>query len=299
MEPTDSDSSARPPRPKVIYVMGAGRSGSTILGVTLGNCEDVFFAGELDKWVPRNGIPKLEDVERRKFWAGVRTRISEPEALSGLQVRRQLERSSALLRVRGRSARRRLREPYARFMNELFVAVARTAGASCVVDTSHYPLRARRLQSLDGIDLYLLFLVRHPPDVIASFARRDVVERRFSPNTTRAYLLLTYLLSTWVFRKQRPERRLLLFYEDFLEDPDGILREILDWVGSSAAIPDFTALHTGLPLHGNRLIDGQVVSLARRRAPREEARARGRLFGAFVVAALGRLRPRAQTRSSS
>jgi hypothetical protein len=278
--------------------MGAGRSGSTILGVTLGNCEDVFFAGELDKWVPRNGIPKLEDPERRKFWATVRTRISEPEALSGLHVRRQLERSSALLRVRGRAARRRLREPYARFMNELFVAVARTAGTSYVVDTSHYPLRARRLQSLDGIDLYLLLLVRDPADVIASFARRDVVERRFSPNTTRAYLLLTYLLSTWVFRKQSPERRLLLFYEDFLEDPDGIVREILDWAGSSAATPDFTALHTGLSLHGNRLIDDRVVSLERRRAPRKQARARGRLFAAVLVAALGRLRPRAQTQPS-
>jgi hypothetical protein len=298
MEPTDSDSSAHPPRPKVIYVMGAGRSGSTILGVTLGNCEDVFFAGELDKWVPRNGIPKLEDAERRKFWATVRTRISEPEALSGLHVRRQLERSSALLRVRGRAARRRLHEPYARFMNELFVAVARTAGTSYVVDTSHYPLRARRLQSLDGIDLYLLLLVRDPADVIASFARRDVVERTFSPTTTRAYLLLTYLLSTWVFRKQSPERRRLLFYEDFLEDPDGIVREILDWVGSSATVPDFTALHTGLPLHGNRLIDDRVVSLERRRAPRKQARARGRLFAAVVVAALGRLRPRARTQLS-
>ncbi|HEX4467726.1 MAG TPA: hypothetical protein VH025_11110, partial [Solirubrobacteraceae bacterium] len=45
---------------KVLYVMGAGRSGSTILGVMLGNCEGIFYAGELDKWLPREGRPKRE-----------------------------------------------------------------------------------------------------------------------------------------------------------------------------------------------------------------------------------------------
>ena len=38
-------------RPRVIYIMGAGRSGSTILGVSLGNCADLVYAGELDKWL--------------------------------------------------------------------------------------------------------------------------------------------------------------------------------------------------------------------------------------------------------
>src|ERR1700676_598924 len=71
-----SDSFSRPmaeqSRPKVIYVMGAGRSGSTVLGVALGNCENVFFAGELDKWLVRRGAPNLTDDERTRFWSGVR-----------------------------------------------------------------------------------------------------------------------------------------------------------------------------------------------------------------------------------
>ena len=60
------------PRPRVIYVMGAGRSGSTTLGITLGNCEGVFYAGELDNWLVRSGVPPVEDSERARFWSQVR-----------------------------------------------------------------------------------------------------------------------------------------------------------------------------------------------------------------------------------
>lgn len=48
-----------PERPKVIYVMGAGRSGSTILGVVLGNCTNVFDAGEARRVATTVGDPEL------------------------------------------------------------------------------------------------------------------------------------------------------------------------------------------------------------------------------------------------
>ena len=38
------------------------------------------------------------------------------------------------------------------------------------------------------------------------------------------YLLLTYLLSAWVFAKHPRERRMVLSYEDLVDDPDGIVR---------------------------------------------------------------------------
>ena len=142
--------------------MGAGRSGSTILGVTLGNCENVFYAGELDKWLLRSGKPKLTDAERTQFWEAVRQRVADPDPLFGSVAHHYLERSSALFggvagRFDGVFARR-----YRRVTEELYRAIATTAGVTHVVDSSHYPLRARELQALEGIDLHLLFLVRDP-----------------------------------------------------------------------------------------------------------------------------------------
>jgi hypothetical protein len=292
----DSQPPAVSQRPKVIYVMGAGRSGSTILGVTLGNCAGVFYAGELDKWLLRSGEPKLEGAGRVEFWQSVRAGVSEPESLFGGEAHRYLERSSALFRRRRRAARRRIRERYRRVMSELYGAIVVNADATHVVDTSHYPLRAHELQAIDGIDLYIVLLLRDTARVIESFAREDVAEPKFGAGKTRAYLLLTYVLSAWVFLKQPAERRLVVRHEDFLGDPEGVVRTILDHVGSSAAPPDFSALRTGIPLQGNRLIQKDVVSLERSPNGTPPAPGGSSWLDLPMLSALSRLRPRAADR---
>jgi hypothetical protein len=288
----DGSGQASALRPKVVYVMGAGRSGSTILGVALGNCAGVFYAGELDKWLPRAGKPTLQGERRLHFWSRVLERVTDPEPLFEARVRGHLERSSALFRKKGRRVRASLRSPYRRAMGELFVAIADTADATHVVDSSHYPLRARELQSVAEIDLYLILLARDPRRVISSFAREDVVEPRFAPNKTRAYLLVTYLLSVWVFLKHPRERRIVLFHEDFLADPPGVLRSILDHIDCASSLPDFNALSTGLALQGNRLLHEDVVSIESRGRRQAAPVARRGPLEVALVAVLSRLRPR-------
>jgi hypothetical protein len=283
-------------RPKVIYVMGAGRSGSTILGVTLGNCDGIFYAGELDKWLSSSGQPPLRDAPRASFWKGVREQLVDAGDLFGGEAR-ELERSSALFHAEGWRTRRRLRARYRRVAEELYHAVARAARATHVVDTSHYPLRARELQALDGIDLYLVFLVRDPHSVVASFNRADVPERRFGMPTTNAYLWLTYLLSTFVFLSHPRERRLLLRHEDFVADPERVLREILDCVECRSPIPDLTCLRTGLPFHGNRMIRSELVSLDGREDAEPRRSTMTTLAHLPLALAVSRLRPAASVSS--
>jgi Sulfotransferase family len=255
----------------VIYVMGAGRSGSTILGVTLGNCENLFYAGELDKWLlmsgvsmhERAGIVRGREEDDRGLWRLVREDVAGAEELFGRQTRRYIEHSSALFRPGRRRALRRLRRNYRRVTEDLYGTIVRRTRAACIVDSSHLPLRARELQSLDGIDLYLLFLVRDPRSVVASWDRPGLPEPRFSVLATNAYLWLTHLLAVLVFLRHPRERRLFVRYEDFTASPEAILRDILDRVGSPAGVPDLTRLDTGTPYHGNRLILSEVVSLQR------------------------------------
>ncbi len=248
-----------PAAPRVVYVMGAGRSGSTILGVTLGNCEGFFYAGELDKWLPRAGVPRPGGEGRARFWEQVGERV-DAGALASANVR-SLERSVLLFRPRSWLARSRLRARYINLAEELYRAVAATAGAKYIVDTSHYPLRARELQRASGIELYLLFLVRDPHSVIASFGRAEVPERSFGKLAANLYLCLTYLVSTIVFLRQTRERRLLVRHERFVSDPNAVLREILLALDAPPMIPDLNALSTGFPIQGNRLIDNDVVAL--------------------------------------
>jgi Sulfotransferase family len=247
-------------RPKVLYVMGAGRSGSTILGVALGNCDGVFFAGELDKWFAREGTPRREDPRLRSFWGEVLERVGDARDVFAARTG-WVERSSGLLDPRKWPTRRRLRARYRSVSQQLYVAVAQTAQATYVVDTSHYPLRARELQALDGVELHLLYLVRDPQSVVASLGRRDVAERSFGEATGNAYLWLTSLLSVLVFLRHPRERRLFVRHEDFVADPQGVLAQILAGAGSASAIPDLRGLRTGLPFHGNRLVGDELVAL--------------------------------------
>jgi hypothetical protein len=268
MDRSSSESEPTPPsgRPKVVYVMGAGRSGSTILGVTLGNCDGIFYGGELDKWLMRSGRPKRDGEERLRFWQSVLAQVDGAEELFGREVHQYLERSSGLFRLNRRAARRRLLDRYRSVTEQLYRAIARTSGATHVVDTAHYPLRARELQQLPGIDLYLIFLTRDPHSVVASFEREDVPEARFGAFTTNVYLWLTYLLSSLVFARHPRERRMLLRHEDFLADPQGMLTWLLRQLDSPAPVPDLAHLSTGFPLQGNRLIDADIVALERRTA---------------------------------
>ena len=258
-------------RPRVIYVMGAGHSGSTILGVALGNCEGVFYAGEVEEWLSRGGESPIGGTERVRFWAEVSAQVTRSDVLSAANVHRSIERSSAVLRPAEWRQRRRLQGDYRRVTEDLYRAIAKASHAGTIVDSSHFPLRARELQALSGIDVYLLFLVRDPQAVVSSelrgIHRHNVAERRVRMLVTNANLWLTNLLSVLVFRRQAHDRRLFVSHEEFLADPAGALRRVLDLVGSSAALPDLDALRTGFPLLGNKLIHSELVALRRAAGP--------------------------------
>jgi Sulfotransferase family len=283
-------------RPRVIYVMGAGRSGSTTLGITLGNCPGVFYAGELDNWLVRSGRPQVEDEpERTEFWERVRGNLADPDgasALFGNEAQRAIERSVSLARVHLWRERRRLRARYRAIAEDLYRAVSKTAGGSHLVDTSHYPLRARELQPVEGIDLYLVFLLRDPQGVVASFNRQDVGEFTKSTIHSNVYLWVTHLLSLLVFLRQPRGRRLFVSYERFLADPESTLTEILMLAGArTEPLPDLSALRIGFPLQGNRVTRSREMSLK----PKTDPVGRGSLLTSVVqaplLALLGRLRP--------
>ena len=282
-------------KPKVIYVMGAGRSGSTIFGVALGNCEGIFDAGELEAWLRRSGVPNFGGDERLRFWTAIRDEVGGDD-LYGTRAWLCLEHSSSLYRLDRWMHRRQLRPRYREYAEHLYHALAQTSGAAHIVDTSHYPLRVSELKHLDGIDLYLVYLVREPQSVVASFERRDVAQRSKPPIATNLYLWFTHLLSVSVFLRYRRDRRILVRFEDFMADPDNVLREVLDMVGAQVEVPDLASLASGIPFQGNRLLETDVIPF-RRGAETAETGSRGsrltRLLQHPWTAVFARLRPTA------
>ncbi|HEY2180173.1 MAG TPA: sulfotransferase [Solirubrobacteraceae bacterium] len=285
-------------RVRLVYVMGAGHSGSTILGITLGNCDGFFYAGELEEWLVTAAAPRWGAADRQAFWNSVKERVSDAEGLFGGSANWCLERSSASFRVDRWPARRRLRPAYRRVAQQLVEAVADAAGASCVIDTSHFPLRARELRELPGIDVRLIYLVRDARSVVASNTRElsphELAEIRWRKLTMNADLWLTQLLSIATFLTHPRDRRLFVRHEDFLADPYGVIRQILAMVDSDAEPPDLDALTVEAPLQGNQLIRAERVAVRRAQpspAPRDTFTS---VAQAVWRPLLGRLRPAAR-----
>ncbi len=261
-------------RPKVIYVMGAGRSGSTIVGVALGNCRNIFYAGELDAWLRRSGIPNFGGVERTQFWLAVGQNVPSGPALFGDSAWRCLEHALAPFRFWQFNERRHLRRRYRQTAAELYRAITRISRATHIVDTSHYPLRARELRRLPDIDLYLVYLVRDPKSVVASFRRHDVSQPSKSLVAANVYLALTNLLSVLVFLRHRTDRRVFVRYEDFVKEPAAQLRNILAQVDAVTPLPDLESLDTGVAFQGNRILRSTSLTLGAATTPGRAPRSR-------------------------
>jgi len=244
--------------------MGAARSGSTILGVALGNCDDVFFAGELRGWLETDGVPGVGGETRTAFWGRVLERVQPPPELRGSQAQ-LIERTRSLIDLEKLPVRRRLLPAYRRVVGELFGTIAELSGASRIVDSSSYPMRARELKRIDGLDVYLVYLVRDPQSVVASFMRPEWAFSK-SRYVTNAYLWLTTLLSIAVFLRQPRDRRIFVRHEEFIADPRGVLRQILDRGDMSCGLPDLERLASGIHYGGNRVMRSEEV-VALRSAP--------------------------------
>jgi hypothetical protein len=267
----------------VVYLMGTARSGSTIVGVTLGNCSGVFYAGELGGWLPKSGVSWIAGSERERFWGTVREQVPNAAELfgeKGEEALRAIELTVSLFRPKLWRARHRLRPLYRQVAEDLYRAIAHTSGATHVVDSSSHPLRARELKALEGIDLYLFFLVRDPRSVVASFTAPGQTTR-FSTSiiVTNAYLWMTSLLASIVFLAHPRDRRIFVRYERFIADPETALAQILRVLDIALPPPDLGALRTGLAFQGNKILrSGEVVSLQ----VGEHPRARGSRITALL-----------------
>lgn len=219
---------------KLLYVLGRGRSGSTVFTNVLGELDGFFSGGEIryfwDPVVVREslcgcGTPVRDCV----VWSHALNRLSDVdvEHVSALQhdiVKEQ--RTYKLLRYR-RTRRWSALEKYAEVMSRLYDALAEVTGARVIVDSSKRPSYAAFLRSVPGIDPYYIHLVREPRASAYSWRYRrhessrgegQEVTRRGALDATLRWDLLN-LGSDAIIRRTGANRALRMRYEDFVAQP--------------------------------------------------------------------------------
>ena len=233
---------------KLVYFMGAGHIGSTVIEVVLGTHPRLESVGEVWKlpvaWVlgSERTCACGASVHACAFWQEVRKRwtelMGEDSVSRYVGLRARLEGSplgwARLLWAAGRSDP--LLAEYVRLTEALYEAIRRVGGKAAVIESSLSPKRAYALGLCPALDVHVIHLVRDGRGVIWSLknpAKRGMV-KNFKPapawRTTR-YWVSANLQSAWVFGRIRSDRRLRLRYEDFALNPVAALERIGAWLG--------------------------------------------------------------------
>jgi hypothetical protein len=271
----------REPRVRVLYIMGAGRSGSTLLDTVLANHRDVVGVGELVN-LHRAGWTANEICACGKlgtecdFWTRVKTgwlrRVPEATVDGYVALQQRFEFYSGLglvqmLRMlRQRVSPTREFQDYLRQTEALYQAIAEASGKTTVVDSSKHPLRGALLAHLHGIDLRLIHLVRDARAVTWSRKKSLQANKRSGVQAPIQARPAWYSVAYWAFINvlsllvclMRRRQSLRVRYEDFVADPRGELERIshvcgLDYAPTAQALLAHQPLKVEHPIAGNRL----------------------------------------------
>ena len=234
------------PRMPIAYLGGMGRSGSTLLSRALDQVPGFVAVGELSNlWhqsllkntlcgcgQPFSECPFWQAVGREAFGGWDRVDAEEVSAL-----RRRVERVRylpLLLAPRASPAFRRDVERYREVTLALYGAIRTVSGCDVVVDNSKLPSRAALLRALPQLDFRVVHLVRSSYGVCYSWAKQTVrpdsqqAMMRFS--VAKSAYRWTAFNSAFEMLARRGLPTLSLRYEDFVGDPGGQLRRILDFL---------------------------------------------------------------------
>lgn len=242
------DDSILPPSPRrVVYVVGKGRSGSTLVDDLLGAIPGVASLGELRLVWSRGFTPGYRCacgalVPECPVWstavpaAAGGTDAASLAAADGLQSRVQRwSHVPAVLAGRVGDDDRRLGE----MLGALYDSVAASLGVNVLVDSSKWPLPSGSLGLVPGWDAAVVHLVRDPRAVAHSYRRRKGGDGQ--PELPRFGALHT--AASWTARNgtvelgrraMEPGRVRVLRYEDLAARPRAEIRSLGAWLG----VPD-------------------------------------------------------------
>ncbi len=229
---------------KVLYIAGLGRSGSTILGNILGEIESFFHGGEL-RFTWRNlmenrlcgcGTPFDEcevwcSMLKRAFGGIGGVDASEMARLQSLGTRTR--HVPLMLFPQGQRMLALRLGKYMVRLEKLYRAVQESTGSRVIVDSSKLPSYGYILGMTPGIDLYVVHLIRDPRAAAYSYLKepRPDTDKRthlYRVNTVKSSLLWNaWNVSSEALWKGSSGRYIRLRYEDFVEEPQRAVKDIL------------------------------------------------------------------------
>lgn len=239
---------------RVLYIGGSGRSGSTLIERLLAQVNGHCAVGELrylwERGVRDDGLCGCGhhfrgcDFWRRVMQAGfggIDAGVAEGVARVKARVDRIRNIPRLLLGMEGNTFKREYLE-YTTRLGSLYAAILKESGATVIIDSSKVPPYAYVLNSMPDIELYILHVVRDSRAVAYSWTRKK--EKRISAGEVAHMVRFRPIQSAFVWLVNNTligllglssGRYMRVRYEDFVQDPEKYMFNILEFMGELGA----------------------------------------------------------------
>jgi LPS sulfotransferase NodH len=225
---------------KVLYIAGPTRSGSTILSNILGEIDGFFNAGEVIEAWDRGREWKCscgEDTKDCKIWSkifqAVNDKLNTERQMEIIRMRNKLSRSfKVIIRRYQKTKDGHVKKRYLNGLSILYRAIQEHTNAEVVIDASKNIGYCDTLSEIQNIDLNIVHLIRDSRATVFSWTKKKNELWTASPIKMAAEWSSRNLAAE-VLRKRNGIKYIKIRYEDFIEDPQEWVQEILKIITKS------------------------------------------------------------------
>lgn len=255
--------------PQILYIMGAGRSGTTILEVVLTGCAHVAGVGEVthlfkDGYIEQDfcacGVP----APRCDLWGEVyRVNGWTDEAVRRFaSLFRRLDWHAGFLSAwLGRQDAVEF-AAYADANRKIFQQVAAAWRVNVVVDSSKYAARALNLNRIFSDKVRVICMTRSPEGLLNSFQKAHKDEQKPKSHLALLMYYLFILVSMRVVAARLGDRVCVIRYEELVSEPDQVLAGLERWLAIDLSEPR-RRIATQAAFSGNHIVTGNRLRKAK------------------------------------
>jgi len=220
--------------PILVYIVGSGHSGSTLLDMLLSAHSKIFGVGELcslsfgqiDKEICSCGRKALGC----SFWSKILKGLKGTDKIPSLSVKRNIFASLFNIpEFRFRERKNSLSiDQYLKFNEKLYQKIVEVSGNRVLLDSSKEVERAEILARSNKLNLIFIHLIRDGRGVMWSY------KKKYKKTIFPIFIwLLTNLKAEIIKRRNKNVKTIFLRYEDLADKPEKELERILKILGLS------------------------------------------------------------------
>ena len=219
---------------EIIYIMGMGRSGTTILDIVISNSSNILSCGEVTH-IFRDGFKRNsacacgEKISNCELWNSVSTEFSDDNIDSIQTTLDAIESHKSFFLSILNLHNSNTQSLYARINTKIFNNLNKKISATHIIDSSKYAGRALGLSKVFPNKIKIILLTRSPAGLYTSFKKQNNTEQ-IQKSTFQILLYYFYTLSCFKLVELKLKNKVFkLQYDEFINSPIETLSRIEKW----------------------------------------------------------------------